>query len=60
MAKALEERIRELCAKAVAAKDSDQLSPILSELRDALHEQDQLAKVLMAERTRMLNPNVNR
>ena len=56
----LEERIRELCAKAVAAKDSEHLSPILSELRDALHEQDQLAKVLIAERTRMLNPNVNR
>jgi hypothetical protein len=56
----LEDKIRELCAKAVAAKDSDQLSPILSELRAALYEQDQLAKVLIAERTRMLNPNVNR
>jgi hypothetical protein len=58
MPEALEERIRELCAKAVAAKDSEQLSLILSELRAALHEQDQLAKELMAERTRMLNPNV--
>ena len=56
----LEVRIRELCAKAVAAKDSDHLSPILSELRAALYEQDQLDKVLIAERTRMLNPNVNR
>jgi hypothetical protein len=56
----LEDKILELCAKAVAAKDSEQLSPILSDLRAALHEQDQLAKVLMAERTRMLNPNVNR
>jgi hypothetical protein len=60
MPEALEERIRELCAKAVAAQDSEQLSPILSDLRAALHEQDQLAKVLIAERTRMLNPNVNR
>ena len=60
MPEALEERIRELCAKAVAAQDSDQLNPILSELRAALHEQDQLARVLIAERTRMLNPNVNR
>jgi hypothetical protein len=60
MSHTLEDKIRELCAIAVAAKDSDQLSPILSELRDALHEQDQLAKVLIAERTRMLNPNVNR
>jgi hypothetical protein len=58
MSHTLEDKIRELCAIAVAAKDSDQLSPILSELRDALHEQDQLAKVLIAERTRMLNPNV--
>jgi hypothetical protein len=56
----LEDTIRELCAKAVAAKDSDQLSPILSQLRATLHEQDTLTKVLIAERTRMLNPNVNR
>ena len=60
MPTALEARILELCAKAVAAKDSEQLSPILSDLRAALHEQDQLAKVLIAERARMLNPNVNR
>ena len=60
MPNALEERIRELCAKAVATEDADQMSPILSELRAALHEQDQLAKVLIAERARMLNPNVNR
>jgi hypothetical protein len=60
MPHALEDKIRELCAKAVAAKDSDQLNPILSELRAILHEQDQLARVLIAERTRMLNPNVNR
>jgi hypothetical protein len=56
----LEDKIRELCAKAVAAKGSDQLSPILSELRAILDEQDRLARVLIAERTRMLNPNVNR
>ena len=60
MSDALEERIRELCAKAVAAQDSDQMNPILSELRAALHEQDTLAKGLIAERTRMLNPNVSR
>jgi len=60
MPPSLEVQIRELCAKAVAAKDSDHLSPILSELRVVLHEEDQLAKVLIAERTRMLNPNVNR
>ena len=60
MPEALEERIRELCAKAVATQDSEQLSPILSDLREALREQDQLARVLIAERTRMLNPNVSR
>jgi hypothetical protein len=58
MAHTLEDKIRELCAKAVAAQDSDQLNPILSELRAALNEHDQLAKVLIAERTRMRNPNV--
>jgi hypothetical protein len=60
MPKALEERIRELCASAVAAKDSEGLIPILEELRAALQEQEMLAKVLIAERTRMLNPNVFR
>jgi hypothetical protein len=54
----LEERIRELCANAVAAKDSVDLNAVLSDLRAALHEQDTLAKGLIAERTRMLNPNV--
>jgi hypothetical protein len=51
-------RIRELCANAVAAKNSEDLIAILSDLRAALHEQDTLAKGLIAERTRMLNPNV--
>jgi hypothetical protein len=60
MPTSLEDRIRELCAKAVAAQDSDQLSPILSELRAALHEQHMLTKGLIAERTRMLNPNIFR
>ena len=54
----VEKRIRELCANAVAAKDSEDLITTLSELRAALHEQDTLAKGLIAERTRMLNPHV--
>jgi hypothetical protein len=54
----LEERIRELCANAVAAKDSEDLITILSDPKAALHEQDTLAKGLIAERTRMLNPNI--
>jgi hypothetical protein len=48
----LEDRIRELCAKAVETKDSDQLSPILSELRAALHEQNARARGMIAERAR--------
>ena len=60
MPDALEEQIGELCADAIAAKDSGELIPILAELRVALHDQDVLANVLIAERTRMLNPNVSR
>jgi hypothetical protein len=37
-------------------QDSEDLIAILSDLRAALHEQDTLAKGLIAERTRMLNP----
>jgi hypothetical protein len=38
-----EDRIRELCSKAAATTDSHQLSPILQELRAALHQQHALA-----------------
>jgi hypothetical protein len=34
----LEDRIRELCTKVVASKDSDELHTILPELRGAIHE----------------------
>jgi DNA-binding transcriptional regulator YbjK len=34
----LEQRIRELCAQAVAAQDTAELQPILAELRHALRE----------------------
>jgi hypothetical protein len=54
----LEDRIRELCIKAAATNDSDQLSPILAELRAALHEQYTLTRELMAEHTRMRHPKV--
>jgi hypothetical protein len=43
---------RELCATAVETKDSDELSPILSELRAALHEAHTRAKELIADVTR--------
>jgi hypothetical protein len=54
----LEKRIRELCANAVAAKGSEDLIAILSDLRAALDEQDTLAKGLVAEHTRMRSPHV--
>jgi hypothetical protein len=34
----LEDRIRELCAKATATKDQQELEIILTELRSAMHE----------------------
>ena len=43
----LEDRIRELCAKAVAAKDGD-LDPTLAELREALHEHNVRLRKLAA------------
>jgi hypothetical protein len=45
----LERRIRELCAEAVAARDSDEVHPILSELRDALRQHAEQLKSMVAE-----------
>lgn len=33
-----EDRIRELCAKVIASKDSDELNVLLPELRSAIHQ----------------------
>lgn len=44
-----EERIRELCARAVAARDMDEMVPILSELRTALHEHAEQLRTLLGE-----------
>ena len=33
-----EDRIRELCAKVIASKDSDELEILLTELRSAIHQ----------------------
>ena len=38
MNRRLEDRIRELCAGAIAARNEDDLQPILVELKSALHE----------------------
>ncbi len=38
MTRRLEDRIRNLCGRVIAAHDSDQLRAILSELESALHE----------------------
>ena len=44
----LERRIRELCAQAVAAQDTDELQPILAELRHALREHLEQLKAMVA------------
>jgi hypothetical protein len=45
----LERRIRELCAQAVAAGDTDDFQPILAELREALREHAGRLKGMVAE-----------
>jgi hypothetical protein len=44
MNRRLEDRIRELCAAAIAAQNEDQLRPILLELKSALHEHGEKLK----------------
>jgi hypothetical protein len=46
----LEDRIRELCSKAVATEDSVELESVLSELRDALREQLDHIRRMVSER----------
>jgi len=41
-------RIQELCSKALAATDTGQIEPILTELRTALHEKVQSGETWMA------------
>jgi hypothetical protein len=45
----LERRIRELCTQAVAARDVDELRPILSELNQVLRGHAERLKSLVAE-----------
>jgi hypothetical protein len=45
----LEYRIRELCAQAVAAQDTDELQPVLAELRHALREHLEQLRSMVAE-----------
>jgi hypothetical protein len=45
----LEQRIRELCAQAVAAQDTAELQPILAELRHALREHLEQLKSMVTE-----------
>ena len=51
VARRLEDRIRSLCAKAVAAGSSE-LNPILSDLKAALHEHTERLRTMAAEWTR--------
>jgi hypothetical protein len=45
----LERRIRELCAQAVAAQDTRELQPILSELNDSLRKHAERLKNIVAQ-----------
>jgi uncharacterized coiled-coil protein SlyX len=45
----LERRIRELCAQAVKSQDTDELQPILAELRHALREHLEQLRDIVAE-----------
>ncbi len=45
----LERRIRELCSQAVAARDADELRPILSELNQVLRGHADRLKSLVAD-----------
>lgn len=42
-------RIHKLCIQAINAKDTDDLRPIICELRDALHEHNDDLKLILAE-----------
>ena len=43
-----EDRIRELCAQAVAATDDEALNTILPQLKDALHEHLKNLRLMVA------------
>lgn len=45
----LERRIRELCAQAIAAEDTEELRPVLSELREALRQHVEQLKNMIDE-----------
>jgi hypothetical protein len=50
MSRRLEDRIRELCARAVVTTDLDELDTILTQLRPALREHIELLRKLAADR----------
>lgn len=45
----LENRIRELCAKAIVTQDVDELRIVFVELRAAMHEKMRLGRARLAE-----------
>lgn len=45
----LERRIQELCIEAVAAKDADELQPIMDELKSSLHEHNEELELMVGE-----------
>jgi len=50
MPRRLEDRIKDLCAKAIASPDSRESNDIFKELEDALHEHNERIRKLAANR----------
>lgn len=54
MSKRLEDRIKELCAEAIATPESPELNVVLKQLQDALHEHtDRLRDMAASRRVRV-------
>jgi len=49
MLRRLEDRIRNLCAKAVASEDSPELQEVFEQLRAALHEHNERLRKSLTE-----------
>ena len=56
MPRRLEDRIKDLCVKAIAAPDSRESNEILRQLQDALHEHNERIRKLAASREERRSP----
>lgn len=53
MLRRLDDRIKELCAQAVATRESAELDEILRQLQTALHEQSQRVRKMLSDYPRV-------